>query len=115
MKLLELFGRTEEIKDPRLDPEINYLDDLKFFIDNDNEILSKVFFPAVKSHKENGGHEEDHEHYIEPIKKSITIYCNAHGLNDIKDEIFDEDGIIELAKRCAEEQKRHIHRGDYED
>jgi hypothetical protein len=115
MKLFELFGHNEKNKDPRLDPEINYIEDLKFFIDNDNQMLSKVFFPAIKSHQDNGGYDDDHEHYVEPIKKAIVIYCKAHDLSDIKDEIFDEASIHELAKKCAAEQHKHIHKGDYQE
>ena len=31
--------------------EVNWLDDLKFFIDNDTDVLSKQFFPAIRRHQ----------------------------------------------------------------
>jgi glycosylphosphatidylinositol transamidase (GPIT) subunit GPI8 len=113
MRLQELFASLEKEQDHRLDPEINYLADLKFFIDNDNDILSKFFFPAIKQHKDTAS-PDDYHHYVEPIKKTIVIYCKKHDLDDVKDDIFGEDDILELAKRMAQEQHRYIDRGDYE-
>jgi hypothetical protein len=116
MKLMELFSgpASSEIKDKRLDPEINYLEDLKFFIDNEDPLLSKFFFPAISKHKDSGDDENSYKLYIAPIRKSIDVYCDKFKLNDIRDDLFSKDSVIKIAKRFAEEQKKHIGHKDYD-
>ena len=48
MRLNELFS---PIGAPEENQDINWLEDLKFFMDNDNEVTSNVMFPAIKKHK----------------------------------------------------------------
>ena len=118
MKLFELFDvelSPEKKEDKRLDPEINYLDDLKFFVDNDDQLLSKVFFPAVKKHKDNPEDQDAYKHYLDPIHTTIKIYCKKYNLDDIKEKIFHKAGVVDLAKKFAEEQAKHIKNKDYED
>lgn len=114
MRLNELFAGPTQTKDKRLDPEIDYISDLKFFIDNDDEILSKAFFPAIKQQRDSEDTENHFKLYIKPIRQSLDKYCHEHELFDIKDDIFPADRIVELAKRFAEEQAEHIKRGSYE-
>jgi len=118
MKLFELFDvdlNRDKKDDERIDPEVNYLDDLKFFIDNDNELLSKNFFPAVKKHKSSKHDEESYKHYVKPIISSIHVYCKKYELDDIKKDIFKKEGIIQLAKKIADEQAKHIDNKDYDE
>ena len=116
MKLMELFSSSDQSKDQddRLDPEINYLDDLKYFIDNENGILSKFFFPAINKHKNIGNDESSYKIYILPVKHSADVYCKKFKLEDVKDEIFSNESLIKIAKRFAEEQKNHIDHKDYD-
>lgn len=114
MRLMELFSSDPTSQDPRLSKDINYLDDLKFYMDNDNEGLTNVLFPAIKAHKENIDDESAFRHYMKPIKITVEKYCNQYDLNDVKDDIFSNEDLIHLAKRIAEEQKSHIKNKDYE-
>lgn len=99
-------------KDPRIASDINYLDDLKFFIDNDTDRLSKNFFPAIKQQKENDG-PESFKFYLKPLSDSCEEYCKEYELSDIKDEIFTRESLIELAKEIAAEQSEFIKNGSY--
>ena len=114
---MELFSPSAEMqeKDERLDPEINYLEDLKFFIDNEDTVLSKFFFPAISQQKKQADNENSFKLYVEPVRKTVDIYCQKHKLDDIKDKIFGKDAIIKVAKRFAEEQKNHISKKAYEE
>jgi len=114
MRLMELFSSDPINQDPRLTKDINYLDDLKFYMDNDSEQLTNVLFPAIKAHKENLEDENAYRHYMKPIKITVEKYCNQYDLSDIKDKIFTDENLIQLAKRIAEEQKSHIGNKDYE-
>ena len=53
MLLKEMFSPIGAPKDEQ--HEIDYLDDLKFFIDNDSKMLDQYFFPAVNRHREHRG------------------------------------------------------------
>ena len=93
--------------------DIDWLGDFKFFIDNDDKLLSTHFFPAVKKHKEHAGHPEIFKVYMAPLKQCLQMYCDKYEIES-PEEKFPKDKLIELAKQMADEQEKHIARGDYE-
>jgi hypothetical protein len=111
MLLREMFSAIGAPKESEAD--IDWLDDLKFFIDNDSDVLTKHFFPAVKRHKEHVGNPNVFKVYIRPLEACKEAYCEQYRIEN-SEEKFPKEQIIELAKRCAEEQNRIIERGDYE-
>ena len=113
MRLMELFSQAQDA-DPRLSSDINYLDDLKFYMDNNNDVVSNVLFPAIKNHKNKPDDETAYRHYVGPVRKCAEQYAIEYELDDIKDKIFTDENIIQLAKRMAEEQLKHIKNKDYE-
>lgn len=114
MRLLELFEIPADTKDKRLSQDIDYAGDLKFFIDNDNELLSKYFFPVVKDQSEHLHSPDFYKHYLKPVKHCAEIYLKKYDLDDIKDQIFTPEALTNIAKRFAEEQKGHIESGEYD-
>lgn len=114
MRLFELFGHDTENKDKRLDSDIDYASDLKFYIDNDDELTSQSLFPAVKKHKHLGGSPDQHQVYLDVVKTAIPKYCEEYDLTDIEEDIFTNEIIEAICKRFAEEQSRFLERGDYE-
>jgi hypothetical protein len=111
MLLREMFSAIGAPKDEQ--SEIDWLDDLKFFIDNDTDTLSHHFFPAVKRHRQHQGNPNAFKLYIRPIERCKEAYCKRYEI-ETPEEKFPKAKIIELAKRCAEEQEKIIERGDYE-
>lgn len=111
MLLREMFSPIGAPKQDQAD--IDWLDDLKFFIDNDTDILSQFFFPAVKRHQEHRGNPNAFKLYIRPLEDCKEAYCKRFEI-DHPEEKFPKESIIELAKRCAEEQEKIIERGDYD-
>lgn len=110
MLLNEMFSA---IGAPKQDQEdIDWLDDLKFFIDNDDKMLTQYFFPAVKRHKEHKGNPHVFKVYIRPIEQCLNHYCNKFDIDD-REQKFPKDKLIDLAKRFAEEQEKFIKKGDY--
>lgn len=93
--------------------DINWLDDLKFFIDNEDKILSTHFFPAIKRHKEHKGNPHVFKVYIRPIENALDQYCNKFEITD-REEKFPKEKLIDLAKLFAEEQEKHISKGSYD-
>jgi len=111
MLLKEMFSPIGAPKQD--DQEVNWLDDLKFFIDNDDKMLDQYFFPAVKRHKEHQGNPNVFKVYIRPIENCLNHYCQKFEIDD-RSEKFPKEKIIELAKRFAEEQEQFLKKGDYE-
>lgn len=93
--------------------EIDWLDDLKFYIDNENSMLQKNLFPAIEKHKKYIDHPKAYKIYLDPIRRCCKNYCERFEIEDA-DEKFSEEKLIELAKHMAEEQKEFIKRGDYD-
>jgi hypothetical protein len=111
MLLQEMFSAMGAPKDEQA--EIDWLDDLKFFIDNDTDVLSQHFFPAIKRHKEHVGNPNVFKVYIRPLERCKEAYCERFQIEKAEEK-FPKEKIIELAKRCAEEQEKIIEHGDYD-
>jgi hypothetical protein len=110
MLLREMFSPIGAPKEDQQD--IDWLSDLKFFIDNDDQMLNQYFFPAVDKHKKYQGHPEAYKLYIRPIEGCLEHYCQKYEIAD-KGEKFPKAKLIELAKSIAQEQDKIIERGDY--
>lgn len=95
------------------DEDINWIDDLKFFIDKDDRLLNQHLFPAIKKHKKYVGHPDVYKLYIRPVEKCLSQYCDQFEIED-REKKFPIDQLIELAKQIAKEQEAHIQKGDYD-
>jgi hypothetical protein len=110
MLLKEMFSAIGAPKDDQQD--IDWLDDLKFFIDNDSKMLDRHFFPAIKRHKEHKGNPNVFRVYLRPLEHCLDQYCDKYEIENRKEK-FPREKLIILAKRIANEQERHIEKGDY--
>jgi hypothetical protein len=111
MLLKEMFSPVGGPKED--DNDIDWANDLKFFIDNDNRMLENYFFPAIKKHKEYMGHPKAYTIYVKPLKKCLEAYCEKFKIEGVEEK-FSEDVIIELAQKICQEQEQFINKGDYE-
>jgi hypothetical protein len=111
MLLKEMWSAIGAPKDDE-QADIDWIDDLKFYIDNNSELLTKYFFPAVKRHEKHAGHPKAFTIYIKPLKSCLENYCNMFDIEDAEEK-FPENKIVELAKMIASEQEKHIENGDY--
>jgi hypothetical protein len=111
MLLKEMFSPIGAPKDDQQD--IDWLDDLKFYIDNDDTMLNQYFFPAVKKHKEHAGNPNAYKIYIRPVENCLGHYCKKFDVES-PEEKFPKEKLIDLAKQFAEEQEKYIKNGDYE-
>jgi hypothetical protein len=113
MKLFELFSRNPgEQKDP--DQDIDWLDDLKFYIDNDDEMLSTYILPAVAQQKKHNDTGTSYKIYVKPLRQCAIQYCDKFETEKPHKELFPTDSIVKLAKTFAEKQESFIEKGDYE-
>jgi hypothetical protein len=109
MLLREMFSA---IGAPKEEQDINWLEDLKFFIDNDDRMLNQFFFPAVKKHKDHRRNPNAYKLYIRPLRKCKEAYCEKFEIEQ-PEEKFTKEKIIELAKYIASEQENFLTKGDY--
>jgi hypothetical protein len=110
MKLMEMFSAIGAPKEQ--DANVDWLDDLKFFIDNDNKMLQNYIFPALKKHEKHAGHPKAYKIYLKPVKSCAKIYCDKFNIEDAEDK-FNEESLTELAKRIADMQEKFIKDGHY--
>ena len=94
-------------------PDIDWLNDLKFYIDNDDKMLTQYFFPAVKRHKKHQGNPNAYKIYIRPLDRCLKSYCEKFEIEN-PEEKFPKEKLIELAKHICDEQEIFLKRGDYE-
>jgi len=110
MRLLEMFSPIGAPKEEEQD--VNWLEDLKYFIDNDDKILNQFFFPAVKKHKEHQGNPNAYKLYVRPLIQCKEAYCEKFEIEN-PEEKFPKEKIVELAKYIATEQENFLNKGDY--
>ena len=111
MKLLEMFEPKKGFMYNDLS-DVDWADDLKFFIDNDNKLLEKHIFPAVSKHERHAGHPNAYRFYVKPVIECIKVYVRRFEIDEPK-KIFTREMVETLAKKIAEEQSMHIESGDY--
>lgn len=111
MLLKEMFSPIGAPKEDQED--IDWLDDLKFYIDNDDHLLNNYFFPAVDKHQMHKGNPNVYKLYVRPVEHACEHYCKRFEITD-REEKFPKEKLIDLAKRIAQEQESHLTRGDYE-
>ena len=109
--LSEMFS---PLSGPRKDEQdIDWIGDLKFFIDNDEKMLENYFFPAVEKHKQHVGNPNAYKLYVRSLKECMKCYVEQFKIESPEDK-FTEDAINDLAKKIAEEQEKFIEAGDYD-
>jgi ATP-dependent protease Clp ATPase subunit len=107
---MEMFSSAEEKE--KLD-DIDWIDDLKFHIDNNDHLLTNYIFPSVFRHKDHVDRSDAYKIYMRPLKHCLEDYCKKYKIDDIEKK-FTEEKLVSLAKQIAEEQKKHIENHDYD-
>ena len=110
MRLREMFSPLGGPKDDNND--IDWIGDLKYYIDNNDDLLQNYLFPAVKKHQAHIGDPKVYRVYLNPLMKCREKYVKEYEVEDADSKIS-KDLIIELAKRIADEQESHIKKKDY--
>lgn len=111
MLLKEMFSPIGAPKED--DREIDWIGDLKFFIDNDNKMLENYFFPAVERHREHVGNPNAWKLYVRPIRECLKCYLEQFEVES-PEEKFTDEALQKLAERICKEQEHFIQEGDYD-
>lgn len=110
MRLNEMFSPLGNPDDK--DQDINWIQDLKFFMDHEERILQRYIYRSIKKHIANPKSDNAYKLYIPAIINCIKDYCNKFEITE-PDSKFPKASIIELAKSMASEQETFIKNGDY--
>lgn len=110
MLLKEMFSPVGGPKED--DQDIDWIDDLKFFMDHSDQILNNYVFPAVRIHEKHLGHPDVYKVYLRILKPCIKEYCKTFNVDNTEDK-FSTDKLVDLAKSIAKEQEGYIKKGDY--
>lgn len=112
MLLREMFDYSP-LGGPKNDQEeVDWLGDLKFYIDNSDDVLTKHIFPAVRKHEKHVGHPEAYKFYLSPVINCLEDYCDKFEVEDIATK-FPKEDLIKLAEHICQEQEHHINNGSY--
>jgi type IV secretory pathway ATPase VirB11/archaellum biosynthesis ATPase len=95
------------------DQSVDWADDLKFHIDNTDELLEKSIFPVLDRHKEVGENPNAWKLYLNPVKKCLRHYSEKYEIKEVEEK-FTPDVLEAVAKKICSEQAKHIKDGDYE-
>lgn len=110
MLLREMFS---PIGAPTADQQdVDWIGDLKFYIDNNDALLNRHMFPAIKKHKEHQGNPNAYKIYIRPLESCLESYCDKFEIEEVGEK-FPKEKLIELAKNVAQQQEKFMERGDY--
>lgn len=93
--------------------DINWIEDLKFYMDNEERILQRYVYRSIKKHIANLGSDKAYKLYVPTIVSCIKDYCNKFEITDAETK-FSKDDILGLAKQMAADQEVHIKNGDYD-
>ena len=110
-----LLNEVLDTNDVTVDNEqdVDWIGDLKFYIDQSNNLLEKFIFPVVEKHKKYVGNPDVYKLYIKPLTWCMFDYVRTYDITD-KNQKFSMEDIVELAKYMAYQQEEFIKNGDYD-
>jgi len=114
MLLNELFTPQE-----KTEPKIDLVDDVLFFIANEDTLHKKYFLPAVQELKRKNVVERDEIDEIYPaFAKLVNAGCQAYYKKykpqGKMEDVFSKEMRISIAKKLAEKQLPYIKDGEYD-
>lgn len=95
------------------DTDIDWIGDLKFFMDHNDAVVRDLILPAVQKHKTSPKAPNAYKLYILPAMKCRKLYADKFDIKDVEEKIK-HDQILLLARKMAEEQSKHIEKKSYE-
>lgn len=94
------------------DNNIDWVGDLKFFINNEDSMMTQHIFPAVRKHRNHIGNPNVYKLYVKPVTCCLRAYCDKYNIENIKDK-FTSDILENIAREFATNQEKFIKDGHY--
>lgn len=109
MKIKEVDNQLEKFED------VDWVDDLRFYMHNDPKFYRTVLFPTISDLKTKvkSGSKCNEMTFMPCIDKAIPMYCSKFKITQNPSKIFDEEEIKDLALKMFHEEKSNIENGVY--
>jgi len=109
MKIKDLDKQAEKFED------VDWIDDLKFFMHNEPRFYRKFIYPVISELKNRleSGSKCDEMSFAPCIEKAIPIYCNKFKITQNPQKLFDDEKLHDLAMKMFHEEKSNIEKGVY--
>ena len=113
MLLKELFDKEENT------PNYDLVDDISFFIDNEDELHKEYFLPAVKELKrkkivDRNSIEEIAPAFSKLVEKGCAMYKERYKPQGKPEEIFTKKLMASVCNKLAEKHLSYIKDGAYD-
>lgn len=105
----------EFVESPNL-KEVDLLDDLKFFMENDPQFYRRVMFPLIlkiKKHVKSGGKCKDNI-FRSCIDSAVHTYCQKFRIPGNEKSVFTDVDRDKLARQIFGQEIDRIHQGVYD-
>jgi len=109
MKIKDIDNQLEKMKD------VDWVDDLKFFMHNDPKFYRTVLYPVIAELKTKikTGSKCNEMSFAPCIERAIPVYCKKFKITQNLKEIFDDEELEDLATKMFHEEKQNIENGVY--
>lgn len=104
----------EFTESPNLE-DVDLLDDLHFFMNNDPTFYRKVFYPALSTLKKHikTGTRCNNNLFRPCIDQAVNIYCKKFNIPGSETSVFTNVDRDTLAKKIFAQEVQRIKQGDY--
>jgi hypothetical protein len=102
----------------KLDPkEIDFLDDLEFFMNNDPIFYRRVFYPLLMKFKRivKSGKTCKDTAFRPCVDRAVDFYCKKFNITDSPDSLFTNVDRDAVARKIFGQERDRIQRGEYDD
>jgi hypothetical protein len=107
------FGQKEKAKN---EPDFDVLEDLIFFMNNDDDTYRRHVYPIIRSCLEavKARKDTDPTIFADAVKNGYKNYLGNYGLQELPDDL-DKKQIKEACKKMHEQVYQQISSGKYKD
>ncbi len=115
MLLKELFTADSDNNTPQYD----LIDDISFFIDNDDSIHKEFFLPAIADLKRKNIVEKDSIEEVAPYFEAMVTagcmkYNETYNISGKTEEVYTQELMSSICHKLAEKHLSHIKDGAYD-
>jgi hypothetical protein len=109
VKLYELDQRLKNMED------IDLVDDLHFFMNNDPKFYRRIMYPVLSQmkHKVEKGQKCNHKMFNPCVDTAAKIYCKKFNIPDDDRSVFTDVDRDSLARKIFQQESDNIKKGIY--
>jgi hypothetical protein len=96
--------------------DIDLLDDLEFFMNNDNQFYRRIYYPMLMKLKKivKTGKSCDDNFFRSCVDQAIPIYIKKFNISGNEKSVFTDVDRDEVARKIFGQEKERIEKGEYD-